>query len=87
MTATAELRAPDTRADEGGVTHPFDSEDHRTALLASLRVALARAKLVAVTIEEIGLDLKAGRLTPRQAMRECLRQRIDSLFPRESDGC
>ena len=76
MTDTAQLRAPETPTEE----------DYRETLLAALRVARARAKLVVQEIEEIGFDLKEGVLTPREAMRLCLRARIDALFPREGDG-
>jgi len=70
------------------VNHPGEDpeEPHRRALLAALRVAHAKAKIVIFNIEDIGTELKEKRLTPREAMRECLRLRIDALFPREGDG-
>jgi len=76
MTDTAQLRAPETPTEE----------DYRATLLAALRVARARAKLVVQEIEEIGFDLKEGVLSPREALRLCMRARIDALFPREGDG-
>lgn len=78
MTQTAELRAPDRPAE--------DDERYRRALLAALRVAHARVKVTLVQIESIGADLKAGYITPAEAMRLCVTTRIESLFPRESDG-
>jgi len=77
MTQTAQLRAPDPIAEEDAT---------RAALLAALRVAHARAKLVILNIEDIGAELKEKRLTPKEAMRLCMAWRIDSLFPREGDG-
>ena len=76
MTDTAQLRAPETPTEE----------DYRATLLAALRVARARAKLVVQEIEEIGFDLKERAISPREAMRLCMRARIDALFPREGDG-
>lgn len=78
MTHTAELRAPPARAD--------DAEPYRRALLAALRVAHARVKLTLLEIEDIGAELRAERMTPDEAMRLCVERRIESLFPRESDG-
>ena len=77
MTQTAEVRAPDPIAEEDAT---------RAALLAALRVAHVRAKIVLLNIEDIGAELKEKRLTPKEAMRLCLAWRIDSLFPRQSDG-
>jgi len=77
MTQTAQSRAPDPIAEEDAT---------RAALLAALRVAHARAKIVLLNIEDIGAELKAGRISPRDAMRLCMAWRIDSLFPRQSDG-
>lgn len=78
MTDTAELRAPDTPVG--------DDDRYRRALLAALRVAHAKVKLTLLEIEDIGAELKACRLTPMEAMRLCVERRIESLFPRESDG-
>jgi hypothetical protein len=83
MTHTAELRPSPTQA----VTPPADDDErYRSALLAALRVAHAKAKLVILNIEDIGTELRDGRLTPMEAMRLCVIDRIDSLFPREGDG-
>ena len=76
MTETAEISRPST----------FTEEEYRATLLAALRVARAKAKLVIHEIDEIGFDLKEGRLSPREALRLCMRARIDALFPREGDG-
>jgi hypothetical protein len=82
MHRPAEQMTPEDRAP---AEIPEDDRD-RKAILAALRVARARAKLVVHTIDEIGFDLKQGYLTPLEAMRECINARIDGLFPRESDG-
>lgn len=76
MNDTAQLRAP----------HTFTEEEYRRALLANLRVARARARLVVHEIDEIGYYLKEGHISSREAFRLCLNARIDSLFPREGDG-
>ena len=82
MTQTAELRPPQAAASRPAE----DDERYRRALLAALRVAHARAKRVLLEIEDIGAELKEGRLSPQEAMRLCLYWRIESLFPRESDS-
>jgi hypothetical protein len=76
MTETAEISRP----------HTFTEEEYRATLLANLRVARARAKLVVHEIDEIGFDLKERAISPREALRLCMRARIDALFPREGDG-
>jgi hypothetical protein len=69
------------------VTPPADDDErYRSALLAALRVAHAKAKIVIFNIEDIGTELKEGRLSAKEAMRLCLAWRIDRLFPREGDG-
>lgn len=85
MTQTAELRAPDPHQ---VVNHPVedDTDRYRRALLAALRVARAKAAIILLEIDDIGIELKDGRLTPAEAMRLCVATRIESLFPRESDG-
>jgi hypothetical protein len=83
MTPTAELRPSLTQA----VTPPADDDErYRSALLAALRVARARVSLLLLEIDDIGVELKDGRLTPMEAMRLCVTHRIESLFPREGDG-
>jgi hypothetical protein len=85
MTIPAETAEP--RPPKAAPSRPAeDDERYRRALLAALRVAHARVKLCLLEIEDIGAELKAGRLTPAEAMRLCVTSRIESLFPRESDG-
>lgn len=76
MTETAEISRP----------HTFTEEEYRATLLANLRVARARARLVVHEIDEIGYFLKEGHISSIEAFRLCMNARIDSLFPRESDG-
>jgi len=78
MTTTAQSRAHETKTGE--------DDGHKEAMLAALRVARARAMCVIHEIDTIGLELKQDYISPKEAMRQCLYWRIDSLFPRESDG-
>jgi len=80
MTTTEQVRAPETR-------EAHSQEDGYTRLmLAALRVARAKLRLILLEIDDIGIELKEGRLSPREALRLCMRARIDALFPREGDG-
>jgi hypothetical protein len=65
---------------------PPADDGHRHALLAALRVAHVKLRMALHEVEDIGAELKAGRMTPREAMRLCVNLRLDALFPRESDG-
>jgi hypothetical protein len=44
-------------------------DDHREFLLAALRAASLRAKLMDAELNVIGLSLKAGMVTPEMAMQ------------------
>lgn len=55
-------------------------------MLRALRIAHARLKLILLEVEDIAAELKDGRLTPTEAMRNCVFANIDSLFLRDSDG-
>jgi hypothetical protein len=80
MTDAAELCA------ESAIQPAAADERYRQALLAALRVAHVRLRIILHEVEDIGAELKAGRLTPREAMRLCINARLDAFFPRESDG-
>ena len=75
MTDTAELRAPD--ANDDGYTR---------LMLAALRVARAKLKSILLEIDDIGIELREGRITPADALGRCIDNRIDCLFPGEGDG-
>jgi hypothetical protein len=83
MAATAELRTPSTQV----ATSPQGNEDgYRRLLLAALRVARAKLKVILLEIDDIGIDLQEGRLTASEAHARCEWAHIDALFPREGDG-
>lgn len=65
---------------------PSAHERDRQTLLKALRVARARLRALVLEVDDIGVELKDGRLTPVEALRRCHAQQIDALFPREGDG-
>lgn len=79
MTEAAELAPPHQ------VVNP-EVERDREAVLAMLRLAHIKLRIILNEVEDIGTELKDGRLTPVEAMRACMSARIDTLFPREPDG-
>lgn len=65
---------------------PLATDDgYRGLLLAALRVARVKLRTIQHEIDDIGIDLQSGRLTPDEAMRLCVHARIDVLFPSETD--
>jgi hypothetical protein len=80
MTEAAVLAPPSHKV----VNHQVEND--RAALLGALRIAHVKLRMALHEVEDIGAELKAGRLTPREAMRLCVNMRLDALFPRESDG-
>jgi hypothetical protein len=47
----------------------IDYDDHREFLLAALRAASLRAKLMDAELNTIGVSLKAGMISPEMAMQ------------------
>lgn len=79
MTEAAELAPPDQ-------AETRDADRDTAAMLRALRIAHAKLRVMLLEAEDIGEELKAGRLTPMGAMRICMETGIDTLFPREPDG-
>lgn len=82
MTEAAVLAPPSHQV----VNPPVEDEAHRQAMLGALRIARVKLRMALHEVEDVGAELKAGRMSPREAMRICVNLRLDALFPRESDG-
>ncbi len=80
------MTAADLIAEAPAPPPAVPDERDRKALLGALRVAHVKLRQALNEVEDIGAELKAGRMTPREAMRICVNLRLDALFPRESDG-
>jgi hypothetical protein len=83
MTAPADLIAESSPQD---TPMPSPDEGYRRLMLTALRIARAKLRLILLEIDDIGTELKDGRIGPAEAFGRCIDGKIDVLFPRESDG-
>lgn len=69
------------------VVNPSVEPDRDTAaMLRALRIAHAKLRILILEVEDIGEEIKAGRMTAVEAMRVCTETGLDALFLRDADG-
>jgi hypothetical protein len=76
--------APSHQVVNRAVENPEDG--YKRLMLAALRVARAKLRLILLEIDDIGIELKDGRLTAGEALVRCDYAGISPLFPGEGDG-